>query len=91
MTLPKLSIVVPVYNEQESCEIFCEKIREIVPKIPLDYEIIFVNDGSQDQTLEVLNKIRKGNKKIKIIDLARNFGKEIALTAGLENAFGEAS
>lgn len=90
MTLPKLSIVVPVYNEQESCKIFCEKIREIVPKIPLDYEIIFVNDGSQDQTLEVLNKIRKGNKKIKIIDLTRNFGKEIALTAGLENAFGEA-
>lgn len=56
----------------------------------IDYEIIFINDGSEDNTLEVISNLRQNNQMIKLIDLSRNFGKEIAMTAGIDFAAGEA-
>jgi polyisoprenyl-phosphate glycosyltransferase len=88
--MKKLSVLTPMYNEEEVAEIF---IRAIVPELaalPVDWEIICINDGSTDRTLEVLRKIASENSRVKIINLSRNFGKENALTAGLDFATGDA-
>ena len=83
--IPLLSLVVPVFNESESLKIFLEKIYEALKKInKLRFEIIFINDGSNDETLEKLLHFKKDLKEIVVIDLSRNFGKEAALTAGLD-------
>jgi len=88
-TQTEISIVCPCFNEEEVIDIFLEKISLVLQKIDLPYEIIFVNDGSTDKTLEKLLSVQKEYKEIKIINLSRNFGKESALTAGLDKANGE--
>lgn len=85
-----ISIVVPCYNEEESCGIFLDRIVPILESSGKTFEILFVNDGSRDKTLQVLEERQKIERRIKIIDLSRNFGKEAALTCGLENARGDA-
>ena len=86
-----LSLIVPVYNEEESLKFFLKKINSIFTNsIPFQLEIIFINDGSTDSSLELLVNLQKIDKRITIIDLSRNFGKESALTAGLEQAKGDA-
>ena len=69
---------------------FFSTIQPILEKVMPNYEIICVNDGSKDQTLSLLQSFRQKNSRIKLIDLSRNFGKELALTAGLYNAIGDA-
>ncbi|MCP5134237.1 MAG: glycosyltransferase family 2 protein [Gammaproteobacteria bacterium] len=86
----ELSIIVPMYNEEESAEFFFERIEQVLDASGIHYEIICINDGSQDRTLEQLLVQRTRNPVIKIIDLSRNFGKEAALTAGLEHCTGAA-
>lgn len=86
----KLSLVVPMYNEEEALPIFLERVLPIVEEITADYEIVCINDGSHDQTLSMLLAENAQNPRIKIIDLTRNFGKEVALTAGLDYATGDA-
>ncbi len=90
----KLSIVVPMYNEEEVLDSFFERIEPVVEGIvnPLSasYEIVCVDDGSRDDTLQVLLRHRKRNPSIKIVRLSRNFGKEVALTAGLDHVRGAA-
>lgn len=86
-----LSIVVPVYNEVETVGIFVNEIIQLFKQRPgITLEIIFINDGSTDETLEHLLTIQKTYHQIKIVDLSRNFGKEAALTAGLQIASGQA-
>ena len=85
-----LSIVVSCYNEEESVPLFYKEIRKISKKMEmLDFEFIFVNDGSIDATLEVIKKLKKKDKRVKFISFSRNFGKESAMFAGLENAKGD--
>ena len=85
-----LSVVVPCYNEMETVDIFYDALCKVLKTMDKDYEIIFVNDGSKDQTLEKLKAIYdKANGKVKIIDFSRNFGKEGALLAGLRYAKGD--
>lgn len=85
-----LSIVVPCYNEEETVDLFFEAIEKVLSAMDMDYEIIFVNDGSKDHTLEKLKHIYDTNPgKVKILDFSRNFGKESALLAGLESAKGD--
>ena len=79
-----LSIICPCYNEEKSINIFFETIYEELKKTNLDYELIFINDGSKDNTLEKLLELKQSHAFIKIINLSRNFGKEAALTAGLD-------
>lgn len=88
---PDISIVVPVYNEHEVIDLFFKEIRSIMDKIPeYSYEIVCVNDGSQDNTLEILKKYASKDKRIKIISFSRNFYKEQAVFAGLEHCSGKA-
>ena len=84
-----ISIIVPVYNEQESIALFLEKTLEILLKTGEEFELLFVNDGSSDNTLSVLKQAAVEENSIRIIDLSRNFGKEAALTAGLDLASGD--
>jgi len=84
-----LSVVIPVYNEEELID---ELVRRTVPAIESitgDYEIIFVDDGSTDNSLTKLLTFREKNQKIKILSLSRNFGHQAAYTAGLEHAKGD--
>jgi len=86
----RLSIVVPMYNESEVCDIFFERTLPILEKITPDFEIICVDDGSRDNTPLLLVAAHRRDKRIKIVSLSRNFGKEIALTAGIDHATGDA-
>lgn len=86
-----ISIVVPCYNEQAVIAMCHRRISDVVAKIQdCLFEIIYVNDGSRDQTLSILADIQKSDPRIRVVDLSRNFGKEAALTAGLDTARGDA-
>ncbi len=88
MTL--LSIVVPCYNEEETVDLYYEAVTKVLHTMDLDYEIIFVNDGSKDKTLEkALALYKKYPENIRVVDFSRNFGKEGALLAGLRHAKGD--
>jgi polyisoprenyl-phosphate glycosyltransferase len=86
----KLSIVVPMYNESNNIEAFFAALIPAVEQVTNSYEVICVNDGSNDQTLELLKQLHQANQRIKAIDLSRNFGKEAALSAGLYLSRGDA-
>ncbi len=87
--IPFLSIVAPCYNEEDVIDIFLEKIIPILEELKKPYEIVFVNDGSRDNTLEILKAKAKEYESVRVISLSRNFGKEAALSAGLDMAKGE--
>lgn len=85
-----LSVVVPAFNEAEGLPRFHDRLSTVLQGLPLQAEIVYVNDGSQDGTLEVMRNIAFQDGRVAIVDLSRNFGKEIALTAGLDHARGDA-
>ncbi|MGL5448987.1 MAG: glycosyltransferase family 2 protein [Lactococcus cremoris] len=85
----KLSIVVPVYNEEESIELFIKEVDDKTEKLPLDKTFYFVNDGSTDRTLMMIKELSEKRMDIKYISFSRNFGKEAALLAGLEVSDGD--
>jgi len=87
---PVLSIVVPMYNEEAALKRFFETVEPVLASIGLGYEILCVNDGSKDATLAELYRRATQDSRIKVIDLSRNFGKEAALSAGLDAAQGQA-
>ncbi len=86
----ELSIVVPVYNEEQNLDYLFERLEAVVHNLKMSYEIVCINDGSRDDTLKYLIAHHERNPQIKVINLARNFGKEIALTAGLDYTTGNA-
>jgi glycosyltransferase involved in cell wall biosynthesis len=85
-----LSVVVPAYNEAEVLPEFHLRLVKTLDQIGFPAEIIYVNDGSRDTTREVMAALQKQDSRIGIIDLSRNFGKEVAMTAGLDYASGDA-
>jgi glycosyltransferase involved in cell wall biosynthesis len=88
----KISILVPCYNEQESLPLFYEELSKIMQDESLaeyDWEILFVNDGSKDNTLAVIKALREMDSKISYVDLSRNFGKEKAMLAGFDYVTGD--
>ena len=89
-TQPLLSIVAPVYNEEEGIKHFYDAIKKVLAQLPYDFELILVDDGSRDDSAAQIAKL-KDYKNVRLAPLyfARNFGKEIATTAGLQNARGE--
>ena len=87
---PVLSIVAPAYNEEKNLPAFLAAIIPVLEGIGETFEIIFVNDGSRDGTLGMLAAAASQDPRIKVIGLARNFGKDIALSAGLEHTTGQA-
>ena len=86
----KYSIVVPVFNEQETIPMFYERIIPVMDQTKENYEIIFVNDGSKDNTYSELVKLANKDERIKVIDLSRNFGQQAALLSGFKESKGEA-
>lgn len=85
-----ISIVVPAFNEKEVLPEFHKRLAAVLDKVSCEVEVIYVNDGSTDETFTVLEKLRAQDPRIVVLDLSRNFGKEIALTAGLDHAQGDA-
>jgi hypothetical protein len=86
--MKKLSIVVPCFNEEDSIPYFYEEIKKVTKDMNVDLELIFVDDGSKDKTLEVI-KDKANDKDVKYISFSRNFGKEAAMYAGLEASTGD--
>lgn len=87
---PVISIIVPVLNEQSLISVFYQAIQYEFKKIPAAFELIFVDDGSSDQTALLVQALHQQDKRVKLISFSRNFGKELALTAGLRLATGDA-
>ncbi|SFH93145.1 Glycosyltransferase involved in cell wall bisynthesis [Collimonas sp. OK307] len=85
-----LSIVVPVYNEQEVLPEFHMRMCAVLDTLDMSSKIIYVNDGSTDGTVDVVNELQTRDARVMLVDLSRNFGKEIALTAGLDHADSDA-
>lgn len=90
MTRQLLSIVAPAYNEEVVLPAFYARMKTVLRALEFDVEIVFVNDGSQDKTAETIEHLRAVDPRVAFVNLSRNFGKEIALTAGLEHARGDA-
>ena len=86
----ELSVVVPMHNEQESVGRFFQRIFPILEELLLSWEIVAIDDGSTDGTWQALYDIQRAHRKVRAVRLSRNFGKEIALTAGLDHAKGQA-
>lgn len=87
---PDLTLLVPMYNEEEVLPIFFARIAPVLAGLDVSYEILCVNDGSRDRTLEMLLAQQAEDPHLRILDLSRNFGKEAAMTAGLDAARGRA-
>lgn len=88
---PLVSIVVPAYNEAAGIEQFYASLRKVLAgALTYRHEIIFINDGSTDNTLDILHAITKKDERVRLLCLSRNFGKEVATTAGINNAKGDA-
>ncbi|WP_084604467.1 glycosyltransferase family 2 protein [Desulfonatronum thioautotrophicum] len=86
---PSVSIIVPIYNEEKVLPLFFERTRAVIQATGSSYEFVFVNDGSRDGSLSVLHGFRSVDEHVTIVNLSRNFGKEAALTAGLDHACGD--
>jgi polyisoprenyl-phosphate glycosyltransferase len=88
--MTKISLIVPVFNEEEPLQLFYQAVRSQKSLRDYDVEIIFINDGSYDSTVEVIKELQKQDELVTLVNLSRNFGKEAALFAGLDYATGEA-
>lgn len=89
--MKKVSIVIPVFNEEEVIHKLIERIAILIQKTPnFEFEVLFVNDGSNDKTLEILEEIAQKEKRLKILSFSRNFGHQAAVTAGIKYVTGDA-
>ena len=85
-----ISLIVPCYNEEESLPLFYEATEKLMKRMDyVDFELLFINDGSKDKTLDILRKLAKKDKRVRYISFSRNFGKEAGMFAGLENSKGD--
>ena len=84
-----ISIVVPCYNEEESMPVFYREVTNVVSKMNVECEIIFIDDGSKDKTLDVAKQLRRKDNRVRYISFSRNFGKEAGMLAGLKAAKGD--
>ena len=88
--MEKISVVVPCYNEEKTIPIFYKEMNKVMDKMKkLDFELIFVDDGSSDSTLEVCKNLAKEDKRVKFLSFSRNFGKEAGIYAGLNKSTGD--
>ena len=88
--MKKVSIIIPTYNEEETLPLLYERLKKLMDSINnYEFEILFINDGSKDKTLEIIKMLRSQDMRINYVNLSRNFGKEIAMIAGLDYATGD--
>lgn len=85
----KLSVVVSVYNEEEALEQFYRETKKVLDQIHWEYELLFVNDGSRDRSLEILYELSSWDSRVKVISFSRNFGHEAAMIAGIDHGTGD--
>jgi len=85
-----LAIVVPIYNEEAVLGEFHRRVAAVIDRLPATCEVIYVNDGSRDETMAVLAGLHRDDARVAVIDLSRNFGKEVAMSAGLDHATADA-
>ena len=89
--MKKISIVIPTYNEEETLDLLYERLKKLIDEINnYEFEVLFINDGSKDDTLKIIKNLRQKDSRISYVDFSRNFGKEIAMMAGLDYATGDA-
>ena len=88
--MKKISIIIPSYNVEESLPILYERLSKLIENMKAyEFEVLFINDGSKDKTVEIIKSMREKDNRICYVDFARNFGKEIAMIAGLDYATGD--
>ena len=87
----KLSVIIPIYNEEKILPELYHRLAETLKLVTADYELIFVNDGSFDSTAEILTGFSKENEKVKYINFSRNFGHQVAISAGIDYCTGDAA
>lgn len=87
---PVYSIVAPVYNEEGNLPLFYERVRDVMQSLGEPWELVLVNDGSQDQSLDIMQTIASDDPHVRLVNFARNFGHQIAVTAGVDHATGAA-
>ena len=90
MTTARYSIVAPIYNEEGNIQVLYDRICEVMDKAGESWELVTVNDGSRDRSLELLEQLSAKDPRIKVVNFARNFGHQIAVTAGLDYTSGDA-
>ncbi|TVX95487.1 glycosyltransferase family 2 protein [Cohnella terricola] len=83
-----LSVVVPMYNEEEVIEVTYRRLKAVLDKLGETYEIVFVNDGSRDKTSDIVRSFCEADRNVKLVEFARNFGHQIAVTAGMDHSSG---
>ena len=89
--MKKVSIIVPSYNEEEAIPYLYERLNKMMNDLSsYEFEVLFINDGSKDKTLELIKDLRKKDERISYVNFSRNFGKETAMIAGLDYAKGDA-
>ncbi|MCY7485300.1 glycosyltransferase family 2 protein [Paenibacillus alvei] len=86
----QISVVVPMYFEEQVVHECYKRLSKVLNETKYDYEIIFVNDGSEDNTLELLSALAKDDQRVRVLDFSRNFGHQIAVTAGINHSSGDA-
>ncbi|MFD2705774.1 glycosyltransferase family 2 protein [Salibacterium lacus] len=84
------SVVIPMYNEEEVIQETYRRLKKVMDEIGESYELLFINDGSQDSTLEIIKEYARWDKKVKLIEFSRNFGHQVAISAGMDFANGNA-
>ena len=88
--MKKITIIIPAYNEEESLPPLYERLEKLMHSMEhYEFEILFVNDGSKDNTINLIKEYREKDNRISYVDFSRNFGKEIAMIAGLDYATGD--
>ncbi|EIM25526.1 glycosyltransferase family 2 protein [Microvirga lotononidis] len=90
MASPQLSVIIPVHNEGANIAPLCERLLPILNRITSVWEVVFVDDGSRDDTLERIREVSRAEPRVGAVSFSRNFGKEIAIAAGLDHAQGDA-
>lgn len=85
----KISFVIPVYNEEGNLRPLCEEIRAVAAQLPCEWEILFVNDGSSDRSLDVIQELSRSAPELRCLSLRRNMGQSAALWAGFQHAAGD--
>ena len=87
--MKKITLIVPCFNEQEALPFFYSEVKNVMEKLEYEYELLFINDGSKDKTLDILKNFAESDDCVRYISFSRNFGKEAAMYAGFCNAEGD--
>ena len=85
-----ISVIIPIYNEEGNIPLLFDRLNAVMQSMQVSYELVFVNDGSADRSIEMIKELSQNHAEVKYIDLSRNFGHQIAVSAGIDNVRGDA-